>query len=87
MSWTPLLLSDPSPNLRYLVLKHLLDETDEAKELENIRHQDPIIKQLLTSQNPDGSWSPDSITGNARQGSRIPLQPTREGWLMAPRQL
>ena len=68
MSWTPLLLSDPSPNLRYLVLKHLLDEPDEAKELENLRHQDPIIKHLLTSQNPDGSWSPDSITGNAPQG-------------------
>ena len=68
MSWTPLLLSDPSPNLRYLVLKHLLDEPEEAEELEDLRHQDPIIKQLLTTQNPDGSWSPESITGNAPQG-------------------
>ena len=68
MSWTPLLLSDPSPNLRYLVLKHLLDEPDEAEELKNLRHQDPIIKHLLTTQNSDGSWSPESITGNAPQG-------------------
>ena len=68
MNWTPLLLSDPSPNLRYLVLKHLLDEPDEAAELENLRHQDPTIRQLLSSQNPDGSWNPDSINGNAPQG-------------------
>lgn len=68
MSWTPLLLSDPSPNLRYLVLKYLLDEPEEASELENLRNQDPIIKKLLTSQNPDGSWNPESITGNAPQG-------------------
>jgi len=68
MSWTPLLLSDPSPNVRYLILKHLLDEPEEAAELENLRNQDPIIKKLLASQNPDGSWSPESITGNAPQG-------------------
>jgi hypothetical protein len=68
MNWTPLLLSDSSPNLRYLVLKNLIDEQDEAAELENLRNQDPIIKQLLTTQNPDGSWSRDSITGNAPQG-------------------
>jgi hypothetical protein len=68
MSWTPLLLSDPSPNLRYLVLKHLLYEYDEAEELENLRYQDPIVKRLFTSQKQDGSWSQDSITGNAPQG-------------------
>ncbi len=68
MNWTPLLLSDPSPNLRYLVLKHLLDEPEEAAELETQRLKDPIIKQLITSQNPDGSWNPEAITGNAPQG-------------------
>ena len=68
MNWTPLLLSDPSPNLRYLVLKHLLDELDEATELETLRQEDPIIQQLLASQNQDGSWSPGSIFGNAPQG-------------------
>ena len=68
MSWTPLLLTDPSPNLRYLVLKHLLDEPEEAKELEKTRLDDPIIKKLLSEQNPDGSWSQDSIMGNAPHG-------------------
>jgi len=68
MNWTPLLLTDPSPNLRYLVLKYLLDEPDEAAELEKQRLEDPIIKQLLSSQNPDGSWSQESIMGNAPNG-------------------
>ena len=68
MSWTPLLLSDPSPNLRYLVLKHLLDEPDEAEELETHIQEDPIVKHLITTQNQDGSWSPESIAGNAPQG-------------------
>lgn len=68
MSWTPLLLSDPSPNLRYLVLKHLLDEPEEAAELDAYRKEDPIVKQLLATQNLDGSWNPDAIAGNAPQG-------------------
>ena len=68
MSWIPLLLSDPSPNLRYLILKHLLDEPEEASELETTRMEDPIIKGLFTKQGPDGSWSSESISGNAPQG-------------------
>jgi hypothetical protein len=68
MSWTPLLLSDPSPNLRYLVLRYLLDEQKEAMELEDIRLDDPLVKGLLVSQNPDGSWGQESIIGNAPQG-------------------
>ena len=68
MSWTSILLSDPSPNLRYLVLQHLLNEHDEAKELEDTRLDDPIIKRLLASQNQDGSWGQESIMGNAPQG-------------------
>ena len=63
MSLIPLLLTDPSPNLRYLVLKHLLDQPVEAKELEKTRLQDPLVKHLIASQNQDGSWSPDTIRG------------------------
>lgn len=83
MSWTPLLLTDPSSCLRYLVLKHLLDQPEEAAELEKQRLEDPIIKQLLASQNPDGSWNQDSITGNAPQGKvQITAQAlTRLGYL------
>ena len=68
MSWTPILLTDPSPNLRFLVLKNLLNEVEEAKELEEQKHLDPLVRQLLMSQNPDGSWSQDNIPGNAPQG-------------------
>jgi hypothetical protein len=83
MSWTPLLLADSSSNLRYLVLKHLLDEQDEAEELENIRLEDPIVKKLIAEQNQDGSWNPDSISGNAPQGKiQITAQViTRLGYL------
>jgi hypothetical protein len=69
MSWTPLLLSDPSPNLRYLVLKNLLDEQDEAMELEKSRLEDPLIIELLNNQQRNGSWGPRVINGNAPQGS------------------
>ena len=68
MSWIPLLLADPSPNLRYLVLKHLLDEPEEAEELESIRLEDPIVKKLIAEQSQDGSWSQESIDGNAPHG-------------------
>ena len=83
MSWTPLLLADPSPNLRNLVLKHLLDEQEEAEELENIRLEDPIIKKLIAGQNPDGSWSQESIDGNAPHGKmQVTAQAlTRLGYL------
>ena len=83
MSWLPLLLADASPNLRYLVLKHLMDEVDEAAELEEIRLEDPIVKKLLVEQNPDGSWSQSSINGNAPQGKvQVTAQAlTRLGYL------
>ena len=70
MSWA--LLTDRSVNLRYLVLKHLMD-SDEAMELEKHRTEDPIVKELLSLQNPDGSWT--STDGNAPQG---PVQITSQ---------
>jgi hypothetical protein len=83
LNWTPLLLSDPSPNLRYLVLKHLLNEQEEAEELENNRLEDPIIKYLLKTQTPDGSWIPDRVMGNAHQSKlQVTTQAlTRLGYL------
>ena len=65
MSWT--LLTDRSVNLRYLVLKHLM-HSDEANELEKHRKEDWFVKELLSLQNPDGSWGQSAITGNAPQG-------------------
>ena len=59
MTWIPLLLADPSPCLRYLVLRELLGrggDDPEVKELQEAREQDPLVAGLLSSQKPDGSW-------------------------------
>jgi hypothetical protein len=66
MTWLPLLLSDSSAALRYLVLKELLqkeDKDDEVKELEALRFEDPIITSLLENQNSDGSWDSSDRLG------------------------
>ncbi len=63
----PLLLTDRSISLRYLVHRHLLD-SDEAEELRDQRLNDPIVRSLIKLQRPDGSWGATGITGNAPQG-------------------
>ncbi|MFX0184910.1 MAG: prenyltransferase/squalene oxidase repeat-containing protein [Candidatus Hodarchaeota archaeon] len=77
MKLTPLLLADPSPCLRLLVLRELLGLTDdhpEVKELEQLRNEDPLIRDLNELQAPDGSWSSkdlldSSYTDNIRPTS------------------
>jgi hypothetical protein len=59
MTWAPLLLADPSPSLRLLVLCDLLKrpETDsEVQELKHLQGNDPIVTRLLELQNEDGSF-------------------------------
>ena len=66
MTWIPLLLTDPSPNLRLLVLRELLkrpDNDNEVQELLSLREKDPIVEFLIKSQFPDGSWSSVDLTG------------------------
>jgi len=63
----PLLLTDRSISLRYLVHRHLLD-SNEAEELMDQRKNDPMIRGLIKLQRPDGSWDASGITGNAPQG-------------------
>ena len=63
MTWAPLLLSDPSPCLRYLVLTELLSEKEEANELRRLREQDLLVTGITRLQNPDGSWGRDSAEG------------------------
>ena len=58
--WTPLLLADPSPCLRLLVLRTLLgrpDDDAEVRELLDLRTADPLVTDLLAQQHEDGSWS------------------------------
>lgn len=58
-AWIPLLLADPSPCLRLLVLHELLHRpADDAEvvELTELRDTDPLVVKLLSRQKPDGSW-------------------------------
>ena len=62
--WLALLLADPSPCLRYLVLVELLGiSSDDAEvvELESLRSEDHIIEETVALQRDDGSWvDPDT---------------------------
>ncbi len=73
MTWIPLLLADPSPSLRLLVLRDLLNrsETDEeVEELKRLQQNDPLIQRFLALQNKDGSWRDEerstSVLGQIR---------------------
>jgi hypothetical protein len=79
MTWVPLLLTDPSPNLRLLVLSELLhrpDDDEEVQELLQLREKDPIVESLIKTQLPDGSWSSVDLTGKA--SSKGNLQSTSQ---------
>lgn len=59
MTWIPLLLADPSPSLRLLVSRDLLnrpDDDEEVRELKKLQEEDPLILKFLALQNEDGSW-------------------------------
>ncbi len=59
MRLVPLLLADPSPCLRLLVLQELLHRSindPEVLELKELLLTDPLIQELLEKQNKDGSW-------------------------------
>jgi hypothetical protein len=75
--WTPLLLADPSPCLRLLVLRELVgrDESDdEFRELQLLRKKDPWALKFLALQNRDGSFRRGE-DGASQQGSiRITAQ-------------
>jgi hypothetical protein len=75
--WIPLLLAEPSPNLRRLVLRELLGcaPTDpEVRELEGLREADPIARNLLALQGGDGSWAGREAGGDAWHGIRHTAQ-------------
>jgi hypothetical protein len=73
MSWASLLLADPSPCLRTLVLKELLYRSNsdpEVQELTFLRETDQIVTRLLSLQSEDGSWGEEALGGNV-PGGRI----------------
>ena len=70
-AWLPLLLADPSPCLRWLVLRELMDRPDkdqEVNELAALRLSDSLVTDLLGQQKPDGSWPQG---GSGSTGSSI----------------
>ena len=72
MTWVPLLLSDPSPILRMLVLRDLLHRSDDDPEIQELKTQrdtDPIVVDLLRRQLSDGSWERVETRDNAPGGS------------------
>lgn len=71
MTWAPLLLADPSPCLRILVLHELLQhpaDDPEVQELEELRETDPIVSRLLALQSKDGSWKEADLGGSVPEG-------------------
>ena len=67
MNTAALLLADPSPTLRILVLTELLGRSfddPEVQELFKMRLNDPIVDDLIRNQEPDGSWRPGSFQGS-----------------------
>lgn len=73
MTWAALLLADPSPCLRRLVLREVLGrpaDDAEVRELEALCEGDPLVAGLLAQQQADGSWDGDAIPG-MRPGQRL----------------
>src|SRR5512139_582774 len=72
MTWLPLLLADPSPSLRLLVLCELMAkpaDDPEVKELSQLRQIDPLITRLAALQSADGSWDPGRLPGSFPGGA------------------
>ena len=64
MTWAPLLLADPSPCLRWLVLTQLLargEDDPEVQELAAWRASDPLVTSLTAGQDEDGAWRMGSL--------------------------
>jgi hypothetical protein len=71
MTWPPFLLADPSPCLRWLVLRDLFKrpaDDPEVVELAALRSSDPLVVDVLALQDPDGSWRP-GVLATGRMGS------------------
>jgi hypothetical protein len=87
MTWPPLLLADPSPCLRFLVLRDLFGraaDDPELAELSALRETDPLAAEILALQAPDGSWRPGAMAIGRAGGSytlMTALALTRLGYL------
>lgn len=67
MTWAALLLADPSPCLRWLVLTRLLErpmDDREVHELAQLRTSDRLFVELAERQAADGSWESGALHGS-----------------------
>jgi hypothetical protein len=73
MTWLPLLLTDPSPCLRWLVLRDLFHrpvDDPEMQELAALRETDGRVTEVLAVQEADGSWPVGVLALGRAGGSR-----------------
>lgn len=71
MTWVALLLADPSPLLRRLVLRDLLGrpaDDPELAELAEAARTDRLVADLVASQAADGGWSAPRVPGAGPSG-------------------
>jgi hypothetical protein len=83
MTWIALLLADPSPCLRTLVLSELLERPDQDAELHQLlelRGEDALITQLLGMQNEDGSWGESDNSASRFESSVLATAQASLGW-------
>ncbi len=74
MTWSALLLTDPSACLRWRVLREIYRlplEHPEVADLAAQREHDPLAAQLFASQQADGSWRADALGLAWGAGSEI----------------
>jgi hypothetical protein len=77
MTWAPLLLADPSPSLRLLVLRDLLgrpENDNEIRELKSLQETDLYVSRFLDLQNEDGSFRGGEGGGGVLGGIRLTAQ-------------
>jgi len=70
-TWAALLLADPSPCLRWLVLTQLLQRPagdSEVRELARLRHRDARVAELVQLQHADGTWQGVDVRGAGQHG-------------------
>ena len=71
----PLLLADPSPCLRLLVLRELLgrpEDDAEVRELAGLQDADPLIADVFRLQAEDGSWRSVDLGGQLAKAAWWP---------------
>ena len=71
------LLEPDNPSVRYLTLRHLLEQSEDDPEVQAARAAIPhsqVVERIFTRQSPDGSWGgsgyplPDQVQGQLLDG-------------------